>query len=94
MSDEGAPFHTGDILADRYRVEHMLGRGAMGFVLAVMDLQRQERRAIKVLAGAALAREATVERFFREARALGRLTSEHAVRVFGAGLLEGGGPIS
>jgi serine/threonine-protein kinase len=92
MTDEGAPFHAGDLLADRYRVERVIGRGAMGFVFAVMDLQRNERRAIKLLSGAALAREATVERFFREARALGRLASEHTVRVFGAGLLEGGLP--
>ncbi len=92
MSDDVAAFHAGDILAERYRVERVLGRGAMGFVVAVMDLERNERRAVKLLGRAAIAHETSVERFFREARALGRLTSEHTVRVFAAGMLEGGTP--
>jgi serine/threonine protein kinase len=92
MSDDVAALHAGDLLAGRYRIERVLGRGSVGFVVAATDLERNEPRAIKLLGSAALAHETTVERFFREARALGRLTSEHTVRVFAAGLLDGGTP--
>jgi eukaryotic-like serine/threonine-protein kinase len=92
MSDDVAALRSGDLLAGRYRVERVLGRGSVGFVVAATDLERGEPRAIKLLSHASLAHETTVERFFREARALGRLTSEHTVRVFAAGLLEDGTP--
>jgi eukaryotic-like serine/threonine-protein kinase len=92
MSDDVASLHPGDILAARYRVERVLGRGGIGVVVAVTDLQGDTPRAMKLLVGAAQAHETTVERFFREARALSRLKNEHAVRVFDAGTLQGGTP--
>ena len=92
MSDEVAAFHPGDILAERYRVERVLGRGGIGVVVAVIDLVRNEPRALKLLVGAAQGHETTVERFFREARMLSQLKNEHLVRVFDAGVLSTGTP--
>src|SRR5258706_15412718 len=84
--------HPGDVLAGKYRVDRVLGRGGMGVVLAVTDLESDAPRALKLLGPEALAHETTVERFFREARATARLTSEHAVRVYEVGLLDTGAP--
>src|SRR5580693_7742213 len=87
-----ASIHRGDILAGKYRVERVIGRGAMGIVVKAEALGRDEVLAVKFLVPEALAQDATVERFFREARATARLTSEHVARVHDVGFLESGAP--
>jgi eukaryotic-like serine/threonine-protein kinase len=90
MGDEA--IHPGDVLAGRYRVERVLGRGAVALVLSVMDLQEGVPRAVKLLGRSARSLPSTVERFFREARAMARLHSEHAVRIFDVGTFADGAP--
>jgi eukaryotic-like serine/threonine-protein kinase len=92
MSADLTAVHRGDILAGKYRVERVIGRGAMGIVVKAEALGYDEVLAVKFLVPEALAHEATVERFFREARATGRLTSEHVARVHDVGFLESGAP--
>ena len=92
MSSEAGAIHPGDILGGRYQVARVLGRGGMGVVVEATDLQSGEPRAVKLLTPAALRHPTTVERFFREARATARLTSEHAVRVYDVGTLASGLP--
>lgn len=80
----------GEVLAEKYRIEKILGRGGMGVVLQATNLQLQERFAIKVLS-----QESTTEtkaRLLMEARAAARLKSDHVVRVFDFGETEGGDP--
>jgi serine/threonine-protein kinase len=84
--------HAGDVLAGRYRVERVLGRGGVAIVLSVTDIVAGERRALKLLAPEARALPSTVERSFREARAMARLTSKHAVRILDVGTFDDGAP--
>ncbi len=79
--------HAGDILGDRYRVERRDRRRRRRHRPRRHDLALGEPRAAKLLGRAARSVPSTVERFFREARAMARLTSEHAVRVFDIGHL-------
>jgi serine/threonine-protein kinase len=96
MTDENSssfsPVRTGDVLADKYRVDSVLGVGGMGVVVAVTHLALQERFAVKFMLATALTNQTAVQRFIREARASVRLKSVHAARVVDVGTLESGSP--
>ena len=82
QSDQStSPVQPGDILADKYRVENVLGVGGMGIVVAAMHLQLEQRVALKFLLPQALSNTEVVARFTREARAAVRIKSEHVARV-------------
>jgi serine/threonine-protein kinase len=80
----------GDVLAGKYLVEHVLGRGGMGIVVAAKHLQLGERVAVKLL-DAGGGGEAGA-RFLREARAAARIKSDRVVRLMDLGTLESGEP--
>lgn len=82
----------GDVLAGKYRVERVLGQGAMGMVVAAMHIDLHERRAIKFMLPTALGDADGIERFMREARACARLKSKHVAAVYDVGRLEDGAP--
>ena len=94
MSDESPSFdvRAGDVIAGKYRVERVLGRGAMGVVVAAMHLELHELRAIKFMSDEALAAPEALERFLREARAAARLKSQHVTKVHDVGRLDSGAP--
>src|SRR5688500_10374822 len=81
--DTGSGVSAGDLVAGFYRVERVLGTGGMGIVVAARDERNGEVVAVKLLRSIDDTR--AVDRFFREARAMGRLDSEHVVRVRDAG---------
>jgi serine/threonine-protein kinase len=87
-----APVKAGDILADKYCVQRVLGMGGMGVVVAAEHIALHQKVALKFMLPEALADEATVERFMREARAAVRLQSEHVARVMDVGCLDNGAP--
>jgi len=60
----------GDVMADRYRVEALLGAGGMAAVYRAMDLRLAREVAVKVLAPNLAADPSFAARFDREARAL------------------------
>ena len=76
-----APPH---ILADRYELGALLGRGGMGSVYTAQDLVLGRQVAVKVLDVAQVPDEA-VQRFRREARILASLSHPHIVTVFDFG---------
>ena len=80
----GSGVRKGDLVAGHYRVERVLGSGGMGVVVAARDERSGDAVAVKLLRSVDDTR--AVERFFREARAMGRLDSKHVVRVRDAGL--------
>lgn len=82
----------GTILLDKYCVERVLGRGGMGFVVAVRHTSLNELFAMKLLRADLQSKAEAHERFLREARALARLRGEHAVRVQDVGTLPDGSP--
>ncbi len=82
----------GDVIAEKYRVERVLGAGGMGVVLEATHLQLGERVAIKVVRKRDHDNDTRIARFLREARAAARIKSEHAVRVYDVGVLDDGSP--
>ncbi len=84
------PVRVGEMLLGKYRVERMLGRGGMGYVLAVRHVELDELFALKLLSNDALRNADAVARFVREARAAARLKSEHVARVVDVGHFEDG----
>ncbi|HEX3851351.1 MAG TPA: protein kinase, partial [Polyangiaceae bacterium] len=89
MLDEIAEGH---VLAGKYRVERVLGRGGMGIVVAAHHISLDERVAIKFLLPEALDNPEALARFAREARAAVKIKSEHVARVSDVGKLESGAP--
>ncbi|HEY1693668.1 MAG TPA: serine/threonine-protein kinase [Polyangiaceae bacterium] len=87
-----SPVAVGEEIAAKYRVERILGRGAMGLVVAARHLQLDQVVAIKLLHTEAAADEIAVERFEREARAAARLRSDHVARVLDVGRMARGTP--
>ena len=84
VETDSAPdsFQPGMLLGDKYRVERVLGAGAMGVVILARHVELEQPVAIKVLRPD-LARSADISiRFRTEAKATAAIRSEHAVRVF------------
>lgn len=82
----------GDVIAGKYRVEHTLGSGAMGVVIAAWHVELGKRVAMKVIHPEAMGVADAAERFRREARAAANIHSEHAAKVFDVGTLPSGEP--
>ncbi len=87
-----APVKAGDILAEKYCVERILGIGGMGVVVAAEHVALKQKVALKFMLPDALNDDESVERFMREARAAVRLRSEHVARVMDVGCMENGAP--
>jgi tRNA A-37 threonylcarbamoyl transferase component Bud32 len=88
----GIGVSPGDVLAGKFRVERVLGRGGMGAVVAAHHVVLDQKVALKFLLPAALENPDTVARFVREAKAAARIRSEHVVRVIDVGQLDSGAP--
>jgi serine/threonine-protein kinase len=84
--------NVGDVLAGKYRVDKILGIGGMGMVVAATHLELDQQVALKFMLPAAMESPEASARFLREARAAGRLTSEHVCRVTDVGRFESGAP--
>jgi serine/threonine protein kinase len=87
----------GDVIADAYRIDALVGEGSMGSVFSATMLDQEGleeggKVAIKVLQSRHVRQSEFLDRFIREARVAARLTSPHAVRVFDVGRLDGGVP--
>ncbi len=83
---------SGDTIAGRYRVDHVIGTGGMGCVLSAEHLLLRTRVAIKLLLPQAAAWPGATERFLREAQAAAALRGEHVARVVDMGTIESGAP--
>lgn len=86
-----SPVKPGDLVADKYRVDEVLGAGGMGVVVAAEHVDLHQPVAIKFLLQH-MAIDTMVARFLREARASAKIQSEHVVRVYDCGELEDGTP--
>lgn len=82
----------GEVLGGKYRVDHALGAGGMGVVLAATHVTLGQRVALKLMLEAATKDPLQVERFLREARAAARLRSAHSARVLDVDSLPSGEP--
>ncbi len=83
---------VGDVLAGKYRVNKILGIGGMGMVVAATHLELDQRVAIKFMLPGSHESAETSARFLREAKAAGRLNSDHVCRVMDVGRFDNGAP--
>lgn len=73
--------YVGEILDDKYRLEHLLGHGGMGAVYLATHLGTERYVALKLISPQFMRNQEFVERFKREARAAGRLRHPNVVDV-------------
>jgi hypothetical protein len=77
---------TGRVLAGRYRLESLIGRGGMADVYRGTDTMLERPVAVKILTDRS---EGILRRFLREAQSMARLNHPHIVAVFDAGQTDG-----
>jgi serine/threonine protein kinase/uncharacterized tellurite resistance protein B-like protein len=80
----------GKVLADRYRVDEVLGLGGMGYVYGGTHVTLRKPVAIKVLKREYVSDATLVERFLREARAASMIGHENVVDIIDFGQVPGG----
>src|SRR5688572_33004844 len=78
--------HAGQIIADLYRLEEPLGRGAMGRIWRAKHLRLESKVAIKFLDPAISDHPEAFTRFLREAQSAAAVRSAHVVQIFDCGI--------
>jgi len=76
-------------LVEHFKIVRMVGRGGMGEVYLARDMRLGRKVALKVVHRAALGDEASIVRFFHEAKVTARFSHPHIVTVYGVGEHEG-----
>ena len=82
--------YEGRIIAQKYRVEALIGEGGMGKVYRARQFALDKPVVLKVLRQSLLSDARTVARFQREARAASRLNHPHSINVLDFGQAEDG----
>jgi serine/threonine-protein kinase len=80
----------GTVIGGRYRIDRVLGAGAMGVVLAARHVTLGQQVAIKFMLTDIVTDKAAVARFTREALLASQIKSEHVTRVLDMGELPNG----
>jgi serine/threonine-protein kinase len=86
--DEGR-FPPGTLLAQRYRIVSLLGRGGMGEVYRANDLLLGQAVALKFLPAEWTSHEETLARFRNEVRIARQISHSNVCRVYDIGEVEG-----
>ncbi|MEP6860694.1 MAG: serine/threonine-protein kinase [Deltaproteobacteria bacterium] len=82
----GTTLEPGQVLAGRYRVQRLLGKGGMGAVYLADDEVLHELVALKVISSAYASDEAAmIARFRREASAARKVSSPQVIRIHDLG---------
>ncbi len=82
------PPKAGDIIGEKYRIETVIGQGGMGAVFRARHLLTERAVAVKWMLPEVGGEEA-VQRFLREARAMGRIDHPGVVGVLDVGVDDG-----
>jgi eukaryotic-like serine/threonine-protein kinase len=82
----------GEILAEKYRAERVLGAGGMGVVVRVKHIESSQIFALKFLRPSVARDPSATARFLREAEAAGRIQNPHVVQISDVGTLATGVP--
>jgi hypothetical protein len=88
-SDSGGKFTPGTILAKRYRITTLLGRGGLGEVYHADDLKLSQSVALKFLPAALTRDKAAQARFHADVIAARRIAHPNVCRVYDIGEAEG-----
>jgi serine/threonine protein kinase len=78
---QGSEEYVGELLDEKYHLEHLLGKGGMGAVYLASHLGTERYVALKLISPQFMRNNEFVERFKREARAAGRLRHPNVVDV-------------
>src|SRR5215472_4438576 len=89
-SEPTGSYTPGTILADRYRIDEVLGEGAMGIVYRARHLHMRTKVAVKVLHPSVSSEPEIVARFEREAIAVGNITHPNVAQAKDFGRLPDG----
>jgi len=95
MADDEQALHPaapGDVIAGKYRIDGVLGKGGMGIVFAATHLHLERRVAVKVMRTELAEFPGAVQRLVLEAKLAARLRSEHVCKVLDVGTLDDGAP--
>jgi serine/threonine-protein kinase len=82
----------GEVVAGKYLIEGVIGRGSMGVVVRATHLGFDELVALKFIRPEMRKIDGIVSRFAREAKASVRIRNEHAVNVLDVGVADPIGP--
>jgi serine/threonine-protein kinase len=85
MAAMAETFREGQVLGGRYTLVRMLGKGGMGAVWMARQLATGRRVAVKLILPEKVKNEGALERFQREAVALGKIESPYVTQVLDAG---------
>jgi protein kinase-like protein len=88
-SIDDARFVPGTILAERYRIVGMIGKGGMGEVYRADDLKLAQPVALKFLPEHLLRDGAALARFHREVRVARQVSHKNVCRVYDIGEVDG-----
>lgn len=89
---DSLPFAIGDRIANKYRIDGLIGAGGMGVVLEATHVELERKVAVKLIRPELAADELLVERLMLEARAAAKIRSEHVGAVLDVGRLPSGAP--
>ena len=78
----GAVLRPGDVLADRYEIQKMLGMGGMGAVYKALDREIQKPVALKVIRPDLAGNAAVLRRFKQELVLARQVTHRNIIRIF------------
>lgn len=82
----GQVLASGEVLAERFEIVRLLGRGGMGAVYEARDLELDSSVAVKVLRPGIAKSDSVRERFRREIQLARQVTHPNACRIFDLGL--------
>src|SRR5262245_23591780 len=88
-ADLAAPFVTGAIVANRYRIVGLIGRGGMGEVYRADDLKLEQPVALKFLTRALERDPERIERLYSEVRTARQVSHPAVCRVWDVGEADG-----
>ena len=84
-----APIQPGTVIAGKYVVEGIIGRGGVGIIAAARHLTLKQLVALKFLRPEVASDSEVRQRFLREAQAAAQIRGEHVARVMDAGVEDG-----
>ena len=90
FSRDALSYEAGDVVADRYRVTGVVGRGGFGAVYAAEHTGTHQAVALKMLTAGGEDDSEASARFYREARITAGLSAPNTVRVFDVGRAQNG----
>ncbi len=88
-SSQACNFAPGSVVADRYRIVSLLGRGGMGEVYVADDLKLGQKVALKFLPAQYGKKQSWREQFYAEVRMARQVSHPNVCRVYDVGESEG-----